>query len=102
MGARHGSAGLKVRIAPTLLAVAAGVAGCVDPGTTFGQTSAASTVLDTVGTSCTTSVVLSVGTSNHETGRALDLANSATLVAAMGDASWAHDVSGDTVQRDTR
>ena len=40
------------------------------------------------------------GTSNHESGRAIDLSNWSTRVGAMGARHWAHDVAGDPVHFD--
>ncbi len=40
------------------------------------------------------------GRSNHESGRAIDLANWSTRVGAMGAHHWAHDVPGDPVHFD--
>jgi hypothetical protein len=40
------------------------------------------------------------GTSNHESGRAVDLANWSTRVGAMASHHWAHDVPGDPVHFD--
>ncbi len=41
-----------------------------------------------------------VGTSNHESGRAVDLANWSSEVTAMANHGWAHDVPGDDVHFD--
>ncbi|HET9992725.1 MAG TPA: M15 family metallopeptidase, partial [Kofleriaceae bacterium] len=49
---------------------------------------------------CGISVVAAPGTSNHESGRAIDLANWSTRVSAMGARHWAHDVPGDPVHFD--
>src|SRR5262249_49075145 len=40
------------------------------------------------------------GTSNHESGRALDLANWSSVITQMDDLGWAHDVPGDDVHFD--
>jgi uncharacterized protein (TIGR03382 family) len=40
------------------------------------------------------------GTSNHESGRAIDLSNWSTRVGAMAAHHWAHDVPGDPVHFD--
>jgi hypothetical protein len=40
------------------------------------------------------------GSSNHESGRAIDLANWSTRVSAMRAHHWAHDVPGDSVHFD--
>ncbi|HEU0030441.1 MAG TPA: M15 family metallopeptidase [Kofleriaceae bacterium] len=40
------------------------------------------------------------GRSNHESGRAVDLANWSTRVGVMGSHHWAHDVPGDPVHFD--
>ena len=50
--------------------------------------------------SCGITDAATVGTSNHETGRAIDLQNNAAEVAAMAADSWAHDVPGDVVHFD--
>jgi uncharacterized protein (TIGR03382 family) len=49
---------------------------------------------------CGITVVAAPGTSNHESGRAIDLANWSTRVSAMGARHWAHDVPGDPVHFD--
>ncbi len=41
-----------------------------------------------------------VGTSNHESGRAVDLANYSARITAMANHGWAHDVPGDDVHFD--
>jgi len=40
------------------------------------------------------------GTSNHESGRALDLSNYSALVGPMADHNWSHSVPGDPVHFD--
>jgi len=40
------------------------------------------------------------GRSNHESGRAIDLANYSSAVTTMGNHGWAHDVPGDPVHFD--
>jgi Synergist-CTERM protein sorting domain-containing protein len=40
------------------------------------------------------------GTSNHESGRAVDLANWSTRIGAMASHHWSHDVPGDPVHFD--
>lgn len=40
------------------------------------------------------------GASNHESGRALDLANYSSVISAMSARGWAHDVPGDAVHFD--
>ncbi|MBA3461203.1 MAG: D-alanyl-D-alanine carboxypeptidase family protein [Deltaproteobacteria bacterium] len=42
------------------------------------------------------------GASNHESGRALDLANYSQLISAMGAQGWSHDIPGDPVHFDHR
>ncbi len=49
---------------------------------------------------CGITVVAAPGTSNHESGRAVDLANWSSRVSAMGARHWAHDVAGDPVHFD--
>jgi MYXO-CTERM domain-containing protein len=49
---------------------------------------------------CGIPIAASPGTSNHESGRALDLANYSVLIGAMGAKGWAHDVPGDPVHFD--
>ncbi len=49
---------------------------------------------------CGIKVVATPGTSNHESGRAIDLANWSSRVSAMGSHHWAHDVPGDPVHFD--
>ncbi len=51
---------------------------------------------------CGIPVAASPGTSNHESGRALDLANYSSLIAAMGARGWSHDIPGDPVHFDHR
>ena len=40
------------------------------------------------------------GASNHESGRAVDLANYSSVISAMGAHGWSHDVPGDPVHFD--
>ena len=40
------------------------------------------------------------GASNHESGRAVDLANYSSLISTMGGKGWSHDVPGDPVHFD--
>ena len=49
---------------------------------------------------CGITAAATVGTSNHEGGRAVDLSNYATRVSAMAAHGWAHDVAGDDVHFD--
>ena len=49
---------------------------------------------------CGITAAAPVGTSNHEGGRAVDLANYAERVTAMANHGWAHDVPGDDVHFD--
>jgi hypothetical protein len=46
---------------------------------------------------CGITAAARVGRSNHESGRAVDLANHSTRVTAMGSHGWAHNVPGDPV-----
>jgi hypothetical protein len=49
---------------------------------------------------CGITAAAAVGRSNHESGRAVDLANFSTRVTAMANRGWAHDVAGDPVHFD--
>jgi uncharacterized protein (TIGR03382 family) len=49
---------------------------------------------------CGITAAAPVGTSNHEGGRAVDLANYADRITAMANHGWAHDVPGDDVHFD--
>lgn len=49
---------------------------------------------------CGITAAATPGTSNHESGRALDLANYSVLITAMANKGWAHDVPGDDVHFD--
>ena len=49
---------------------------------------------------CGISAAATVGHSNHESGRAIDLANWSDVVGAMSARGWAHDVPGDYVHFD--
>jgi len=49
---------------------------------------------------CGITAAAQVGQSNHESGRAVDLANYGARVTAMGNHGWAHDVAGDPVHFD--
>jgi uncharacterized protein (TIGR03382 family) len=49
---------------------------------------------------CGITAAATPGRSNHESGRALDLANYSTLVSAMGARGWSHTVPGDPVHFD--
>ena len=49
---------------------------------------------------CGITAAAQVGQSNHESGRAVDLANYSARVTAMGNHGWAHDVAGDPVHFD--
>ena len=49
---------------------------------------------------CGITAAAAVGRSNHESGRAVDLANYSTRVTAMANRGWAHDVAGDPVHFD--
>ncbi len=49
---------------------------------------------------CGISVAALPGKSNHESGRAVDLANWSTRVGAMASHRWSHDVPGDPVHFD--
>lgn len=49
---------------------------------------------------CGITAAATPGRSNHESGRALDLANYSSLISAMSGQGWAHDVPGDPVHFD--
>jgi len=49
---------------------------------------------------CGITAAAAVGRSNHESGRAVDLANWSARVSAMAGRGWAHDVPGDPVHFD--
>jgi hypothetical protein len=49
---------------------------------------------------CGITAAAAVGRSNHESGRAVDVANYSTRVTAMANRGWAHDVAGDPVHFD--
>lgn len=49
---------------------------------------------------CSITAAAPVGTSNHETGRALDVGNWGEWVGALGNHGWAHTVPGDEVHFD--
>jgi Synergist-CTERM protein sorting domain-containing protein len=49
---------------------------------------------------CGITAAAAVGRSNHESGRAVDLANYSSRITAMANHHWAHDVSGDPVHFD--
>jgi uncharacterized protein (TIGR03382 family) len=49
---------------------------------------------------CGIAAAATVGHSNHESGRAVDLANWSSRVSAMSRHGWAHDVPGDSVHFD--
>lgn len=49
---------------------------------------------------CGIAVAAKPGRSNHETGRAVDLANWSSVVTAMGNRGWSHSVPGDPVHFD--
>ncbi len=49
---------------------------------------------------CGISAAATVGKSNHESGRALDLANWSSVVTSMSAHGWKHDVPGDSVHFD--
>jgi hypothetical protein len=49
---------------------------------------------------CGITAAAAVGRSNHESGRALDLANASARVSAMAAHNWSHDVPGDPVHFD--
>jgi Synergist-CTERM protein sorting domain-containing protein len=49
---------------------------------------------------CGITAAAAVGHSNHEGGRAVDLANYSSRISAMSARGWAHDVAGDPVHFD--
>ncbi len=49
---------------------------------------------------CGITAAAAVGRSNHESGRAIDLANYSSRISAMANQGWAHDVAGDPVHFD--
>jgi uncharacterized protein (TIGR03382 family) len=49
---------------------------------------------------CGITAAATVGHSNHEGGRAVDLSNYASRISAMSAHGWAHDVAGDAVHFD--
>jgi len=49
---------------------------------------------------CGIAVAATPGTSNHESGRAIDVSNHAAWIADLGATGWAHDVPGDDVHFD--
>jgi hypothetical protein len=49
---------------------------------------------------CGVPIAATPGTSNHESGRALDVANYAGLITTLSRHGWAHDVAGDPVHFD--
>src|SRR5262249_31571409 len=49
---------------------------------------------------CGIPIAATVGTSNHESGRAVDLANYSAVITLMANHGWAHDVPGDDVHFD--
>jgi hypothetical protein len=49
---------------------------------------------------CGITAAAAVGRSNHESGRAVDLANASARVTAMANHHWSHDVPGDPVHFD--
>jgi hypothetical protein len=49
---------------------------------------------------CGITAAAAVGQSNHESGRAVDLANFGTRITAMANHHWSHDVPGDPVHFD--
>ena len=49
---------------------------------------------------CGIAIAATVGNSNHEGGRAVDLGNYSTRITAMANHGWAHDVPGDDVHFD--
>jgi uncharacterized protein (TIGR03382 family) len=50
--------------------------------------------------SCGISAAATPGRSNHEGGRAVDVANYSSRISAMANRGWAHDVPGDVVHFD--
>jgi MYXO-CTERM domain-containing protein len=49
---------------------------------------------------CGITAAAAVGSSNHESGRALDVGNYGDWISALGNHGWAHDVPGDDVHFD--
>lgn len=49
---------------------------------------------------CGITAAATPGRSNHQSGRAVDLANYSSLISAMSNRGWAHDVPGDPVHFD--
>ena len=49
---------------------------------------------------CGITAAATPGNSNHESGRAVDLANYSSLISAMSAKGWSHDVPGDDVHFD--
>jgi uncharacterized protein (TIGR03382 family) len=49
---------------------------------------------------CSITAAATPGRSNHESGRALDLANYASVISVMSSHGWSHDVAGDPVHFD--
>lgn len=49
---------------------------------------------------CGITAAATPGRSNHQSGRALDLANYSSLISAMGNRGWSHSVPGDPVHFD--
>ncbi len=49
---------------------------------------------------CGITAAATVGNSNHEGGRAVDLSDYASRISAMSELGWAHDVPGDSVHFD--
>ena len=49
---------------------------------------------------CGITAAATPGNSNHETGKAADLGNWASVISAMSNHGWAHDVPGDDVHFD--
>ena len=49
---------------------------------------------------CGITAAATVGNSNHESGRAIDLANWSSVVTSMSSHGWKHDVPGDSVHFD--
>jgi MYXO-CTERM domain-containing protein len=49
---------------------------------------------------CSITAAATPGRSNHETGRALDLANYSSVISAMAARGWSHSVPGDPVHFD--
>jgi uncharacterized protein (TIGR03382 family) len=49
---------------------------------------------------CGITAAATVGNSNHESGRAIDLANWSSVIQSMSSRGWKHDVPGDSVHFD--